>query len=82
MKQSSRIRTACGLSIISFGLPTRKFLNHTFMVMAIAKRPGGAIVNPLDKKMMASIMTAEDMVGRDNRCMNYLKAYRAEMFEP
>ena len=31
------IHTACGLSNISYGLPARKFLNQTFMTMAIAK---------------------------------------------
>lgn len=41
-----------------------------------------AIVNPLDKKMMASIMAADAMVGKDNYCMNYLRVYRAGMLEP
>jgi 5-methyltetrahydrofolate--homocysteine methyltransferase len=81
MKQFSGIHTACGLSNISFGLPARKFLNQTFMVMAIAKGLDGAIVNPLDKKMMAAIMAAEAMAGKDNFCMSYLKAYRAGMLE-
>jgi 5-methyltetrahydrofolate--homocysteine methyltransferase len=80
MKQFSGIHTACGLSNISFGLPARKFLNQTFMVMAIAKGLDAAIVDPLDKKMMAGIVAAEAMVGKDNFCMNYLKAYRAGMF--
>jgi hypothetical protein len=31
------VHTACGLSNISYGLPARKFMNQTFMVMAIAK---------------------------------------------
>lgn len=81
MRQFPGIHTACGLSNISFGLPARKFLNQIFMVMAIAKGLDGAIVNPLDKKMMAGIMAAEAMAGKDNFCMNYLKAYRAGMFE-
>lgn len=73
--------TACGLSNISFGLPARKFLNQTFMTMAIAKGLDGAIVDPLDKQMMSVITAAEALCGRDNFCMNYLKAYRAGMFE-
>ena len=75
------IHTACGLSNISFGLPARKFMNQTFMTMAIAKGLDGAIVNPLDQKMMANIIAAEALAGRDNFCMNYLKAFRAGMFE-
>jgi 5-methyltetrahydrofolate--homocysteine methyltransferase len=81
MKKFPGIHTACGLSNISYGLPARKFMNQTFMVMAIGKGLDGAIVNPLDKKMMANIVAAEALVGKDNFCMNYLKAFRAKMFE-
>ena len=75
------IHTLCGLSNISFGLPERKFLNQTFMVMAIANGLDGAIVNPLDKKMMANIIAAEALMGKDEYCANYLMAYRAKKFE-
>ncbi len=71
------IHTMCGLSNISYGLPGRKFLNRTFMVMAITKGLDGAIINPLDKKMKAAIIAAEALAGRDNYCMNFLKAFRA-----
>jgi 5-methyltetrahydrofolate--homocysteine methyltransferase len=71
------VHTMCGLSNISFGLPERKFINQTFMIMAIARGLDGAIVNPLDARMMGCIITAETLMGRDSYCMNYLKAYRA-----
>jgi cobalamin-dependent methionine synthase I len=80
VKTFEGIHTVCGLSNISFGLPDRKFLNQTFMSMAIAKGLDGAIVNPLDKKMMANIIAAEALAGRDDYCMAYLKAYRADLF--
>jgi 5-methyltetrahydrofolate corrinoid/iron sulfur protein methyltransferase len=75
------IHTACGLSNISYGLPARKFMNQTFMVMAIAKGLDGAIMDPLDKKMMAGIIAAEALAGRDDFCANFLKAFRAGIFE-
>ena len=75
------VHTMCGLSNISFGLPERKFLNQTFMVMAIAKGLDGAIVNPLDQKMMANIVAAEALAGKDEYCGNYLEAFRAKKFE-
>jgi cobalamin-dependent methionine synthase I len=81
MKRFEGIHTACGLSNVSFGLPARKFMNRTFMSMAIARGLDGAIVNPLDKGMMASIITAEALAGRDAYCMHYLKAYRAGQFD-
>ncbi len=75
------IHTACGLSNISYGLPARQMLNHTFMSMAIAKGLDGAIVNPLDRKMMAAIITAEALAGKDEYCSRYLEAYRASLFD-
>ena len=75
------VHTLCGLSNISFGLPNRKFINQTFMSMAIAKGLDGAIINPLDKNMMANIITAEALAGKDEYCTEYLKAYRANLFE-
>ena len=80
MTRFAGIHTACGLSNISYGLPERRFMNRTFMTMAIAKGLDGAIVNPLDKKMMAAILAAEALAGKDNFCVNYLKAFRAGLF--
>ena len=81
MQKFEGIHTACGLSNISYGLPVRPFLNQIFMVMAITKGLDGAIVNPLDKKMMANITAAETLAGKDSYCMNYLQAFRAGKFE-
>ena len=75
------IHTMCGLSNISFGLPNRPFLNQTFMSMAIAKGLDGAIINPLDKKMMANIIAATALAGNDDFCMEYLKAFRANKLD-
>jgi hypothetical protein len=40
-----------------------------------------SIVNPLDKRMMGCITTAEMLMGRDSYYMNYLKAYRVNQFK-
>jgi cobalamin-dependent methionine synthase I len=75
------IHTICGLSNISFGLPLRKFLNQTFMSMAITKGLDAAILDPLDKRMMVNILTAEALAGKDRFCMNYIKAYQEGRLE-
>ncbi|MFO7965541.1 MAG: methyltetrahydrofolate cobalamin methyltransferase [Desulfobacterales bacterium] len=75
------VHTICGLSNISYGLPLRKRINQTFVVMAIAKGLDGAIVNPLDRQMMANIITAEMLAAKDEFCMAYLTAYRNKKFE-
>ena len=75
------IHTVCGLSNISFGLPERKFLNQTLVVMAITKGLDGAIIDPLDERMMGAIKVAEALCGRDEYCMDYIKAFRAGLFK-
>ena len=79
--QFKEVHTMCGLSNISYGLPVRKFMNHAFAIMAIAKGLDGLIIDPLDKLMMASLVTAEALAGRDEFCVNYLKAYRNKQFD-
>jgi cobalamin-dependent methionine synthase I len=46
---------ACGLSNISFGIPVRKLLNQTVLVAAMATGMDGAILDPLDKKLMSFV---------------------------
>jgi cobalamin-dependent methionine synthase I len=71
------LKTTCGLSNISFGLPCRDLLNRTFVSMLMACGLDSAILDPLDKKMMATISTAAALLGKDEYCMNYLKSFRA-----
>lgn len=71
------VRTICGLSNVSFGLPNRFLVNRAFMVLCIGAGLMGAIMDPLDQKMMTNILVAETLVGRDDFCMKYLKANRA-----
>jgi len=81
MGQFPGVHTICGLSNISYGLPMRKFMNQTFAVMAVAKGLDSLIVNPLDGRMMANLIAAETLAGRDEFCSNYLQAYRNKKFE-
>ncbi len=81
MERFRGVHTICGLSNISYGLPVRKLLNQNFAVMAVAKGLDSLIINPLDKQMMANLIAAEALAGRDEYCVNYLKAYRQKKFE-
>ncbi|AFL99026.1 MULTISPECIES: methyltetrahydrofolate cobalamin methyltransferase [Desulfitobacterium] len=80
-KEFKGVHTMCGLSNISYGLPNRKFINRAFAVMAVAKGLDGLIVDPLDKQMMANLVVAETLTGRDDYCMRYLTAHRSGMFD-
>ena len=82
MEDYQGVHTACGLSNVSFGLPKRVLLNRVYMAMAIANGLDGAIVDPLDRGMMAQIAAAEALRGRDDYCSEYLTAYRDKRLEP
>jgi len=71
------VRTVCGLSNVSFGLPHRFLVNRTFLILCIGAGLTGAIVDPLDQKMMSNLLVTETLVGRDDYCVKYLKANRA-----
>ncbi|MFO7783852.1 MAG: methyltetrahydrofolate cobalamin methyltransferase [Thermodesulfobacteriota bacterium] len=76
MKNWPGVHTLCGMSNISFGLPDRRRINEAFLVMAVSRGLDGAILNPLDRRMMGGLATAEMLAGRDDFCARYLEAYR------
>jgi cobalamin-dependent methionine synthase I len=76
MTKFDGVHTICGLSNISYGLPLRKLLNESFMIMSIARGLDAAIVDPLNKSMMTAIISTEALTGHDDFCMNYLSSYR------
>ncbi|MFZ5436754.1 MAG: dihydropteroate synthase [Bacillota bacterium] len=70
------VRTVCGLSNVSYGLPVRKLLNRAFMVMTVAAGIDALIIDPLDKALMSLLHASEVLVGHDEYAMEYLRAYR------
>jgi len=40
----------------------------------------GAILDPLDKKLMGLMFAAEALLGRDEMCMNYIMKFREGFF--
>lgn len=70
------VHIICGLSNISFGLPKRSFLNRVFLAMAMAKGLDAALLDPLDKRLMATIISARALLGEDEYCTNYLSSFR------
>ncbi|MDR1600631.1 MAG: dihydropteroate synthase [Oscillospiraceae bacterium] len=72
---------ACGLSNVSFGLPARKLVNQAFLVAAMAAGMDGAILDPLDTKLMSLIWAAEALLGIDEYCLEYLDKFREGLIE-
>jgi 5-methyltetrahydrofolate--homocysteine methyltransferase len=71
------VHTSIGLSNVSYGLPERKLLNQTFMLLAMAGGLDAVILDPLDSRMMANITAAEVLLGRDDYCIKYIEAFKS-----
>ncbi|MDD4081595.1 MAG: methyltetrahydrofolate cobalamin methyltransferase [Eubacteriales bacterium] len=71
-----RTHIACGLSNVSFGLPARKLINQAMLVAAMSAGMDGAILDPLDKKLMSFVYATEALLGIDDYCLNYLAKFR------
>lgn len=76
IKSSLGIKTVCGLSNISFGLPGRSVLNASFMSMAISYGLDAAIIDPTINVMMSAVKAGEALTNKDECCMNYITAFR------
>lgn len=70
------VNTCCGASNVSFGLPQRPPLNAAFLAMAIAHGLTSAITNPIEHEIKQAIMAADVMMGHDENCLAWIRAYR------
>lgn len=70
------VRTALGVSNVSFGLPMRPLLNRTFLAMALAKGLSMPIINPLDSEMMGTVHAFRVLSGEDEGAKDYISIYR------
>jgi len=69
-------KTVMGLSNISYGLPNRGMVNRAFLLMSVAAGLDGAILNPLDAKMMSFVRVADMLTGNNGSCKSYIRAHR------
>ncbi len=69
------LRTALGVSNVSFGLPLRGIINSTFLTMAMENGLDLPIINPNDEDMMASIFAFNVLKNRDVNSVAYIERY-------
>lgn len=75
------VNITMGASNISFGLPDRKFVNATFIAMAIHAGLTCPITNPLEPEVNIAIKAADLSMGRDEYGMAWIKAFRQRQKE-
>jgi len=70
------VNISMGASNISFGMPDRKYINATYIAMAIHAGLTCPITNPLQTEVSTAILAADLSMGRDEYGMGWIKAYR------
>lgn len=70
------VNITMGASNISFGMPDRKFINSTFIAMAIHAGMTCPITNPLVQEIQVAVLAADLSMGRDDYGMRWIQAYR------
>jgi 5-methyltetrahydrofolate--homocysteine methyltransferase len=70
------VKTTCGLSNISFGLPKRALVNSAFLTIAVANGLDSAIINNTSRTMMDTLHAALAVTGQDEYCLEYIQYVR------
>jgi 5-methyltetrahydrofolate--homocysteine methyltransferase len=70
------VNISMGASNISFGMPDRKYINATYIAMAIHAGLTCPITNPLITEVNTAVLAADLSMGRDDYGMRWIKAYR------
>lgn len=76
LRDELKVNSTVGASNISFGLPNRVGINAAFLAMAAASGLTSAITNPLETEVRQAVMAADVLLGADQDCSGWIKAYR------
>jgi len=73
-KELPQLKAMVNVSASTWNLPKRSLATRTFQAMLMASDLDAVLLNPLDRELMATIVAAETMLGKDRDCVAYLNA--------
>lgn len=79
---SLRTHTVIGLSNVSFGLPERKWVNASFLSMAVANGLTCAIANPESVEVMNAKHASDVLAGRDTDASAFIGRFAVQQERP
>lgn len=74
------VHIIAGASNVSFGLPARKHVNRAFLALALSAGLDSAICDPTAPDIQGILYAARALLGEDELCGEYLRAYRSGRF--
>ncbi|MDA0231183.1 MAG: dihydropteroate synthase [Proteobacteria bacterium] len=85
-KYGPEIHITGGMSNVSFGIPGRKVVNDTFVILAVAAGADGGIIDPvlsspneifaMDRESLGYRLAEDMLLGKDEHCKKYIRAWR------
>ena len=75
-KELPQVKAMVNVSASTWNLPKRSLATRTFQAMLMASDLDAVLLNPLDRELMATIVAAQTMLGRDKECTAYLAAHK------
>lgn len=75
LKAELGVKTALGVSNVSFGLPRRDLINTSFFTLALEAGLDGAIINPNSEEMMGAFRAFRALRGFDPQSQNYIEQF-------
>lgn len=78
VKNELGLKTVLGVSNISFGLPNRELINHTFLALALENGLDLPIINPNISAMSGTVRAYRLLKSIDKNSREYIEAYNKE----
>ena len=76
MKAFPGVHTTCGLTNVSYGLPSRRLVNRCFLTAAVSRGMDAAILDPTDRHLLGALKASLMLMGKDEFCMSFITAFR------
>jgi 5-methyltetrahydrofolate--homocysteine methyltransferase len=77
LRENLGVNTVLGISNVSFGLPDRRFVNATFLTMAVAMGLTCAITDPTVAEMKKTLLAGNLLLGHDEFAVHWIRHFRA-----
>ena len=72
IKNELGLKTSLGISNVSFGLPSREYVNSVFFGHALQCGLDAVIMNPFSKEMKKTYFAHNALLGLDENCQEYI----------
>ena len=78
VREELGVKTALGVSNVSFGLPSREIINSVFLTLALSSGLNFAIINPKSEEIMNTLYAYNVLANNDKAAASYIEKVSKE----